>query len=72
MQISEGADQCSSYAMVHDVVPDQFVRIDFRRVRRAGKEQSEAVFHLVHEASTDFGLVCGQSVNGEKDLFRID
>ena len=50
--------------MVLDVVPDQFVRIDFRRVRRE-KEQSEAVFHLVHEAMHRLGLVCGQSVNDE-------
>ena len=70
MQISGGADQCSSNAVVLDVVPDQFVRIDFRRVRRE-KEQSEAVFHLVHEAMHRLGLVCGQSVDDEKDLFRI-
>src|SRR4029077_9962891 len=46
------------------------VRIDLRRVRRE-KEQSEAVFHLVHEAMHRLGLVCGQSVDDEKDLFRI-
>src|SRR6516164_8707483 len=47
MQISGGADQCSSNAVVLDDVPDQFVPIDFRRVRREN-EQSEAVFHLLH------------------------
>ena len=35
------------------------------------KNNREAVFHLVHEAMHRLGLVCGQSVNDEKDLFRI-
>ncbi len=60
--------RCSSYAVVLDVVPDQFVRIDFRRVRRE-KGQSEAVFHLVYEATHRLGLVCGQYANTEKIIF---
>ena len=68
MQISGGADQCSSNAVVLDVVPDQFVRIDFRRVRRE-KEQSEAVFHLVHEAMHNLALCAGNPSTTRKIFF---